>query len=71
MTYDNFLVEVGLYYPSVCSYSGYGQLPTKATWFQNLWLLADTFKASIWIWEEDLVQDMLDIYTGVLSRCLQ
>jgi hypothetical protein len=63
MAYENFLVKVGLYEtPLPWSYLDYGQLSTEATWFQNLWLLAFTFGASIIInknnqvckiWEND------------------
>jgi hypothetical protein len=61
MTLYNVLIEVGLYSnPVTWSYVDYGQLATKATWFQNLWLLADTCKASICFWEEDLVQDFCE-----------
>ncbi len=54
MAYENFLVEVGLYKtPLQWSYLDYGQLSTEATWFQNLWLLAFTFGASIIINKDD------------------
>jgi hypothetical protein len=57
MAYDNFLLEMGLCgTPFAWSYSDFGHLSTKSTWFQNLWLLADTYKASILIREEDLTK---------------
>ncbi len=56
MAYENFLVEVGLYEtPLQWSYLDYGQLSTETTWFQNLWLLAYTFGASIIISKDDQV----------------
>jgi hypothetical protein len=57
MAYDNFLLKVGLYStPFAWSYSNFGHLSTKPTWFQNLWLLADTYKALILIQEVNLVK---------------
>ncbi len=57
MAYNNFLLKVGLYGTTFAwSYSNFGHLSTKSTWFQNIWLLVDTYKASILIWEEDLVK---------------
>jgi hypothetical protein len=61
MVYNNFLLEVGLYgTPFAWSYSNFGHLSTKSTWFQNLWLLADTYKASILIQEEDLMEGICE-----------
>jgi hypothetical protein len=48
MAYNNFLLKVGLYNnPFAWSYSDFRQLSTKITWFQNLWLLVETFKGDL------------------------
>ncbi len=69
MAYEDFLVKVGLYKtPLQWSYSDYGQLYTEATWFQNLWLLAFTFGASIIINEDDQVRGICENNQSLMSE---
>ncbi len=56
MAYKNFIIEVGLYdNPLTWYYSDYGKLSSEATWFQNLWLLANTYEVIITVCDEDLM----------------
>jgi hypothetical protein len=57
MAYENFIIEVGLYdNPLMWSYADYGKLSLDATWFQDLWLLASTYEATIIVCNKDLIQ---------------
>jgi hypothetical protein len=59
MVYDNFLVKVGLCgSPLDWSYDNYGNLATKATWFQNLWIFVQRFKAVLAFCSKDRVQGL-------------
>jgi hypothetical protein len=50
MAYENILLEVGLYSdPLHWSFKDYDHLSTEATWFQNLWLLIQTFNVDLLI----------------------
>ncbi len=59
MAYDNFLVEVSLYGSRLdWSYDNYDNLVTKATWFQNLWILVQRFNVVLTFCAEDRVQGL-------------
>jgi hypothetical protein len=62
-------VKVGLYKtPLQSSYSDYGQLSTEAIWFQNLWLLAFTFGASIIINKDNQVYRIWENDQSLMSE---
>ncbi len=69
MAYENFIIEVGLYDNSLMwSYADYGKLSSDATWFQNLWLLASTYEATIIVRNEDLVQGIQEHDRSLMSE---
>jgi hypothetical protein len=59
MAYNNFLVKVGIYgSPLDWSYDDCGNLATKATWFQNLWILVQRFDMVLTFGSKDRVQGL-------------
>jgi hypothetical protein len=69
MVCNNFLVKVGLYVgPLDWSYEDYGNLATEATWFQNLWILVQRFKALLMFCAKDRVQGFLDNNHSLMSE---
>ncbi len=59
MAYNNFLVKVGLYgSPLGWSYDNYGNLATKAMWFQNLWIPLQRFNMVLTFYSKDRVQGL-------------
>jgi hypothetical protein len=69
MSYDNFLIEVGLYgKPLQWSYTEYGRLATNATWFQNLWQLAFTYQVNISFQMDNTVQGRREHDRSLISE---
>jgi hypothetical protein len=69
MVYENFIIEVGLYdNPLMWSYADYEKLSLDATWFQNLWLLASMYEATITVRNEDLVQGIREHDRSLMSE---
>jgi hypothetical protein len=72
MTYNNFLLEIGLYRcPLAWSYVEYGHLAIEATWFQNLWNLVDTFKVDLSFRKENLVHGIQENDQALMSEFYQ
>ncbi len=69
MMYENFIIEVGLYdNPFMWSYADYGKLFLDATWFQNLWLLASKYEATIIVCDKDLAQGIQEHDRSLMSE---
>jgi hypothetical protein len=68
MTFDNFLLEVGLYgSPLDWSYEDDGNLSTESTWFHNLWTLLHYFEANITFPKEDTIQGLRENNHSLMS----
>jgi hypothetical protein len=69
MACENFIIEVGLYdNPLTWSYSDYRKLSLEATWFQNLWLLANMYEVIITVCDEDLMQGVCKHNRSLMSE---